>query len=316
MSHRIISMIVFTLFCLLVVGRAPAFSSTLSQPMERPHACVPKDQKRPNTIKIVGPNERCGKTEKPIYWEGNISSPTLQRLVDPTGTNPFRVRFSPAFSKSSITSISPVATEGSVPLAPSLRGSPSPPPSDNMPVIGSQSIADGAVTPSKLSLRLRTLSINPMGVLVRDGAVITDGSFGRSGVHLPNQGNPSMAFGLTVPDDLADSQNVRIILTWATPSTTCLFQFQPDFIDRARRNHVAATGRVDDGITAPPSLSAPATPYEGVEAIYLMTSGQGFNEILPGDAITLGFYRKADALSDSCPDDLIIKGISFQYFGQ
>jgi hypothetical protein len=156
-----------------------------------------------------------------------------------------------------------------------------------------------------------TISIDPYGAAIDNGASKVQGSFAFGGIALPDSGVPDFGFGFVIPDSYKKETPIRISLYWHTQLTSCDFRLEPNFVDRTRPGHAASTGDASGGLAPEDGseiLTAPATAGQGNVKIYVLKSDQGFVQ-QPGDAILLGLFRNADNPSDTCAGDLLISGI-------
>ncbi len=159
-------------------------------------------------------------------------------------------------------------------------------------------------------------SIDPYGALLAEAAALDDGSYGNSGIVLPEAGEATFSVGFVIPRNYQANRPVRIRLSWHTPGTNCAISLRPNFVDRTRANHPAPTGDAAGGLV--PGNGSTALPTSNLANVghlktYILTADQGFTEQLPSDAIVIGFYRLPTDSEDTCSDDLIVSGIEVLY---
>jgi len=149
------------------------------------------------------------------------------------------------------------------------------------------------------------ISIDPLAVNLRTGAVISSGSGANAGLVLPDSGFPFFEFGFTVPPDYTPNAAITVEILWHTFSTSCTIDLFSSHYGVSRRGQpvrgLAARSFSVVSASAPDSVNTTTSSTATVPTI-------GFG-LAPADAVILGFFRGADA----CSTPIIVTGIRVLY---
>jgi len=183
--------------------------------------------------------------------------------------------------------------------------------------VTSVKIQDGAVTSDKLAAGVitKSISINPTGAAVLDGATITTGVSEFSGINLPNTGVPNFSVGFTLPANYTPGGAVKVYFLALINEAGCSVAFMPNSIAVLREGDTPIQGAsVTDGLSVEggTAVSFPATAKTGVKIQVNIAAPDG-TQLLPGDSVMFNFYRRSASSSDTCTGTMKIQGIEVQY---
>lgn len=157
---------------------------------------------------------------------------------------------------------------------------------------------------------VKNIPINIFGVYLGDATLII--GMGRaSGIKLPASGTHSFAINFTIPPDYTPGDTIFIKMVCSSYNTGNIVLL-PNFVSVSQpgsgfnRGGFADTGLVLDDI----NITSTDIP---VELSGYFISPDNKKELHPGDAVSLGFFRRGGSGNDTNSGDLIIHSIDLRY---
>jgi len=168
-----------------------------------------------------------------------------------------------------------------------------------------------ATTAGSIAGVQKHISLNIYGAFIGEDAVLEIGMGGFSGLKLPNNGSPNFTFNFNVPDDYSPGDTIFIRMVGVSNRTGNIILL-PDFLAIARPNvGYISGGFADSGLTFDKvSITSANVP---IETMGYIVSPDPTKQLLPGDAISFGVYRRGERDQDSNNGYFRIHSIELKY---
>jgi hypothetical protein len=147
--------------------------------------------------------------------------------------------------------------------------------------------------------------------LIDNDAAFEKGMGGFSGLKLPDSGSPDCTFNFRVPEDYSSGDTIFIKIIGASNRTGDII-LSPNFLSIARSGVGYISGEyADSGLTFDKlSITAANIPVETFGYIVAPAKNK---QLLPGDAISFGIYRRGRLADDTNRGDFIMHSIEIRY---
>ena len=158
---------------------------------------------------------------------------------------------------------------------------------------------------------VKSIPINVYGTYLLGGASYEMGMGGNSGIKLPVDGTPSVTINFTIPSDYAPGDTIFIRMVNSSNNTGNVVLW-PNFTSVAQPGSGYNQGGYSDSGFTLGDVNIASTAIPVVSTGYFVSPDTN-KELHPGDAVSLGFFRRGGTGDDINKGYLMIHSIDLRY---